>query len=352
MTKSLPAKTLYNDLIKTVKAALTAGLIEAQKALEYQRVKTYWTIGAAVLDAADRPVSTILNNKELYTKISADVERSLGLELSTDTIQRCVQFRKTFPVFPKDTPLTFTHYLALSRVTDERERRKLERAAIKAELTTPDLKKKVAQLNSADAALLPSKTAALPVERGEPYIYFLRKISGLKGEEGLCVGCGFRIHIPLNGALGVKSAKKFSVKSSRYVCSVKVEEGYQLRLAVRKRVSVYTYAARVIKVVDGDTLDALIDVGFGIRARQRFRLKFINAPETGSAAGERARAFLTKYLSRCPIIVVRTQKAGMYGRWLGDIFALPGSADPAKIAAEGEYLIQVMLDKGRAVKYG
>jgi hypothetical protein len=44
-------------------------------------------------------------------------------------------------------------------------------------------------------------------------------------------------------------------------------------------------------------------------------------------------------------------KAEMYGRWLGDIFALAGSTDPHTIAAQGEYVNRVMMDHGFAVRY-
>jgi len=41
----------------------------------------------------------------------------------------------------------------------------------------------------------------------------------------------------------------------------------------------YTYTAKVVKVVDGDTVDLDVDLGFGMRATERFRLYGINAWE-------------------------------------------------------------------------
>ena len=106
-----------------------------------------------------------------------------------------------------------------------------------------------------------------------------------------------------------------------------------------------------MKVVDGDTLDALIDVGFGIRIHECFRLKAIDTPGIKTQVGLSAKNFLEKYLSGCEMIIVRTTKTEMYGRWLGDIFALPGCADPRRIATDGEYVNQLMLDRGHAVNY-
>lgn len=42
---------------------------------------------------------------------------------------------------------------------------------------------------------------------------------------------------------------------------------------------IFRYIGTITKVVDGDTVDAVIDLGFTISVRERFRLLGINAPE-------------------------------------------------------------------------
>jgi micrococcal nuclease len=42
----------------------------------------------------------------------------------------------------------------------------------------------------------------------------------------------------------------------------------------------YTYEAKVVRVVDGDTIDALIDLGFDIHKKIRIRMVGINTPES------------------------------------------------------------------------
>ena len=44
----------------------------------------------------------------------------------------------------------------------------------------------------------------------------------------------------------------------------------------------YEYRAKLIKIIDGDTIDVKIDLGFGISLKKRVRLFGINAPETRS----------------------------------------------------------------------
>ena len=42
----------------------------------------------------------------------------------------------------------------------------------------------------------------------------------------------------------------------------------------------YKYNAKLIRVIDGDTIDALIDLGFDVWVKKRIRLYGINTPET------------------------------------------------------------------------
>ena len=90
----------------------------------------------------------------------------------------------------------------------------------------------------------------------------------------------------------------------------------------------YNYKATVTRVVDGDTVDVLIDLGFGIHYAQRVRLYGINAPETRTRdkvekkAGLAAKAYLKEILktnkNKC-IIITTLDKKGKYGRVLGEL---------------------------------
>ena len=88
----------------------------------------------------------------------------------------------------------------------------------------------------------------------------------------------------------------------------------------------YHYSAEVVRVVDGDTVDAFVDLGFDMHSKQRVRLYGINTPECRTrdlveiAAGLKAKARLKCLLrdnnNRC-IIETRLDKKGKYGRVLG-----------------------------------
>jgi micrococcal nuclease len=110
----------------------------------------------------------------------------------------------------------------------------------------------------------------------------------------------------------------------------------------------YEYAAKLLRVVDGDTIDVSIDLGFSISIKQRVRLARINTPETRTkdpiekAAGIAASEFLKGFLAvNHNSLIIRTQvdKRGKFGRVLGEVFA------------DGYCVNDLMLEKGHAVPY-
>ena len=83
----------------------------------------------------------------------------------------------------------------------------------------------------------------------------------------------------------------------------------------------YNYNATVLKVVDGDTVDLRVDLGFKISLEIRVRLMEINAPEVSTPEGVKSREWLRTLLTPGMSVVVSTAKlpGDPYGRWLGKI---------------------------------
>jgi micrococcal nuclease len=89
----------------------------------------------------------------------------------------------------------------------------------------------------------------------------------------------------------------------------------------------YQYKIKKInRVVDGDTVDLDIDLGFGITLSQRVRLKDINAPEIRTldleekAKGLEAKEWLEKELAKPGEWIIETTKEDKYGRILGTLY--------------------------------
>ena len=112
----------------------------------------------------------------------------------------------------------------------------------------------------------------------------------------------------------------------------------------------YTYKARLIRVIDGDTVDAEIDLGFDVFVRQRIRLYGINTPESRTTdlvekeKGLAAKQRLIELLPREFVVETILNKRGKYGRVLGIL----------KVAGEDETLTNIndlLVEEGHAVRY-
>lgn len=99
----------------------------------------------------------------------------------------------------------------------------------------------------------------------------------------------------------------------------------------------YEYNAKVDRVVDGDTVDFIVDLGFNINIKIRTRFNGVNTPEKGHIDWEKATSKCIELLQevgspsympvRDTVVKIKTEKTGKYGRWLVDI---PGVTDVLK----------------------
>jgi micrococcal nuclease len=94
------------------------------------------------------------------------------------------------------------------------------------------------------------------------------------------------------------------------------------------------YVKKVTKVVDGDTIDVEIDLGFDISFSSRVRLAGIDTPESRTsdkmekALGLESKAYLKHEIDAAKTVVIKTEKmdsSEKYGRILGWVF-LDGSS--------------------------
>lgn len=85
----------------------------------------------------------------------------------------------------------------------------------------------------------------------------------------------------------------------------------------------YKYSAKIARVVDGDTVDFDVDLGFDISIKIRTRLLGVDTPERGHKDWAKATSILTTLLNEQQdeegYVIIQTKKTGKYGRWLVDI---------------------------------
>ena len=98
----------------------------------------------------------------------------------------------------------------------------------------------------------------------------------------------------------------------------------------------FTYQAKLIEVIDGDTVDLLIDVGLEIHKRERCRLYGIDAPEMPTEAGKAAKAHLESLLGAATgelFVATRKmtrkpkEKTDKYGRYLAILYYTNGDME-------------------------
>jgi micrococcal nuclease len=110
--------------------------------------------------------------------------------------------------------------------------------------------------------------------------------------------------------------------------------------------NLYNYKATVIRIVDGDTVELTIDLGFTVQWKSTCRLFGINTPELISKdSALRLKALEAKQyvIDRLPIgtvVHISSRQLDKYGRPLADIY----------YTAEMKHLNQELLDAGLAVK--
>ena len=112
----------------------------------------------------------------------------------------------------------------------------------------------------------------------------------------------------------------------------------------------HEYKAKVTKIVDGDTIDVTLDLGFDILLNQRVRLAGIDSPEKRTrdaaekALGLDATEWMTKRLEKAPELIIKTAvegSMGKYGRVLGWLF----------VGEEDISLNEQMINEGFAWEY-
>ena len=119
----------------------------------------------------------------------------------------------------------------------------------------------------------------------------------------------------------------------------------------------YTYKISPLKIVDGDTIDAEIDLGFDIKVKKRVRFMGINAPESRTkdleekARGLAAKDRVKQLLDGCKNITLKSHGVGKFGRCLGELFYFKHIPDSWESEFVKTSINNQLVEEGHAVKY-
>ena len=116
----------------------------------------------------------------------------------------------------------------------------------------------------------------------------------------------------------------------------------------------YNYKISPLRVIDGDTIDAEIDLGFDVKIKKRIRFMGINTPESRTrdleekARGLAAKDRVKQLLDGCDNITLNSHGVGKFGRCLGEIMLdMVDGQEKLTLVSLNELLIK----EGHAVEY-
>ncbi len=334
----------YQKLLSQIQKSIAQAEQNFVQNLNHEKLVLSWKIGKEI---DEHLLDLEKNNDSKYgKKLLEQLETDTGIVART--LYQMRSFYKTYPVLPSEEKvLSWSHYRNLVTVKDETKRQLLEDLTVQKNLGANDLQQEISKTNAQEKKsskkLRRKKDAEdlvkLKVTRGRIFAY---KIVALGELKEIFVDLGFNVFSKLKTAFADQTIVE---------CK-KINDEISLKKSGAKSTSLHTYKAELEKVVDGDTIRVILDLGFKTKHREILRLTQINAAEASTKEGKKATEGLKKILQDVPFFVVKTNKADIYGRYLADVFfSENGETDLQKIADSGTYLSQLLIDRGLVEKY-
>lgn len=109
----------------------------------------------------------------------------------------------------------------------------------------------------------------------------------------------------------------------------------------------FTRSAEVRRVIDGDTIEVMVDMGFKRYSIERLRLLGVDTPEMRGdqrELGLLSKMFVEDKFLNNKNIVIQSEKGDAFGRWLADVYYTDNNGQQI-------YLNNELIEKGFAVPY-
>ncbi len=328
----------YDELVKAIRGARAESRTRVEKAVEQERVREAWEIGR-LIDAH------VLQHKE-----RADYGKQVLLKLSKDLgmsdteLGYMLRFARAYPISPHAGKLSWSDYRDLLAVDVPEKRKALAEQAEKENWPRERLREEARNVTRGGKI---TSEKVLTSQMGKPGTYKIVKATvGPEAGKGV-IDLGFSNFYKTSKDLRFKEGAIIEVMSA--VPGAGSTPSDMIRLSKRTAEDLYTYRADVVNVLDGDTIKAVVDLGFGVRSVQTLRLRGIDAPEIATADGMEAKKALEKMLKiqdgglrmadgkANPGVLIKTVKSDKYDRYLADVFI------------NGAYVNQKLVEQGFAV---
>ncbi len=333
----------YAGLLNRVKKTL----IEGRQRIEQERVRTYWETGRILHTHILKHKDRARYGEEVLARLAKDID------VSETVLHRCLRFAQRYPILARGPKFSWNHYRKLMTVPDREERLLLEKQIGRNGWSAQELAARIKDerpvLSATRQQPLSPKTHQLSpklnVQRGQLYTYQIVKRPSLNADQTpeLRVDLGFGVFHKVDARL-LSAFSEGDIVESR-----PKEDAYKFYKGSRSAKDLYTYAAFIEKVIDGDTLKVRFDLGFNIEIRETLRLRGLDCPEMDTKEGQAAKAFVQSYIKEAQVIIVRSSRSDKYDRYLADVF-IPAASDQSLGTSDGIYLNNLLLETGHAVR--
>ena len=286
------------------------------------KVRTYWQVGNYINQHLKTHGGRAEYGKQVIVKLAKD------LKTEETILQRCSKFAEIYPSLEilagrqelVQSPLTWSHYRALITVDEDDKRESLRKRAIQygwnAERLEEEIFSKPPQ--GPKRAVKPSFLKPIYGQLGT-YKMITKAEAGWAAPQdktagGLLLDYGFRVYRELDKKDGIRSSGLVHFENDRLVKSDRTEKDR------------YFYEALIEKILDGDTFWTAIEIGFSHIARQKLRLRAVDAAELPTPQGRKAQRFLECLLPARTSILLKTSEWPNFDRYVADVF-VPVSVD-------------------------
>ncbi|MDA1276824.1 MAG: thermonuclease family protein [Verrucomicrobia bacterium] len=237
--------------------------------------------------------------------------------------------------------LSWAHFRVLIPVADARLRRSLTTEANRNAWSVVQLEERMRALaagvsvaNDTSSGVRPSNP--LIPRRGVPGLHIVVERGDIPA-----VDLGFKLYQPLTPGDTGRFAKGAIVRLSKGTLTLAPDA---------TKDQLFTYAATVRRVVDGDTLIVAIALRPSLVLEARLRLRGLDCPEMDTPEGAAAKRFVEERVAQAKSVTIATFKPDKYDRYLADVFIEPGMADGSGSKAKESFLNNELLKNGHAVR--
>ncbi len=330
----------YPQLLHAIRDVRSSSQQRIEQAVDQEKVREAWEMGKLIEG------HILLNKKRAKYGDKVLIRLSKDVGSSEAELRYMLKFARTYPIHPPADELSWAHYRELLSLNSPTEREAVTKRAVREKWGRDRVRKEIRRRQSR-AGKTESKPAPLPVPKlGKIFTYRVVKATAGPYQGRLALDLGFFNYYKPDNIKRFKEGSIVEVECEQHACIMKsIEED------VPEEDALYTYQAYVIDIIDGDTIEVVIDLGFDFTTVQQLRLRSLDAPEILSSDGKAAKALMEKILSRArdggKILIKTSKREDQYGRYLVDIF-LPSSLRGPQARGNPEYISinQELLDSG------